>query len=84
MNRPLRNQTQIMTLCMRTQNPDSGIEPPQSGLPPQESSGEDGVALCLVQTRAALEQAIPALQRDDGPTVRRYGKRGSTTRFFLK
>jgi hypothetical protein len=46
--------------------------------------GEDGVASCLIQTRAAIEQALPALPRDDVPSVRRYGKRGSTTRYFLK
>jgi len=69
---------------MRTQNPNSRSEPPQASPAPQEGSGEDGVASCLVQARAALEQALPALPRDEVPSVRRYGKRGWTTRFFLK
>lgn len=69
---------------MRMQNPNSKIEPPQASPAPQEGSGEDGVAFCLVQTRAALEQALPALPRDDVPSVRRYGTRGSTTRFIRR
>ena len=60
------------------------MEPPTGGPTPEDSMGEDGVASCLVQTRASIEQALPALPRDEVPSVRRYGKRGSTTRYFLK
>jgi hypothetical protein len=69
---------------MSMQNQNSKIEAEQAPPAPEQGEGEDGVVSCLVQTRAALEQALPALPRDEVPSVRRYGTRGSTTRFIRR